>query len=69
MLYECFPNQFHQPKRLATTDLDKTREIPKDLNTRLHNQTPPPLILLFSPQLQGCALAPNLSLIGSIPWI
>ena len=38
MLDECFPSQFHQPKRVLATDLDKTQEIPKDLNTKLHNR-------------------------------
>ena len=37
MLEECFPNQFHQLKRVSATDLDKTHEIPKDLKTKLHN--------------------------------
>ena len=36
-------------------------------NTSKHIQTP--LILLFSPQSQGSILAPNLPLLGSIPWI
>ena len=38
MLDKCFPDQFHQPKRVSATDLSKTHEIPKDLNTKLHNQ-------------------------------
>ena len=38
MLNECFPSQFHQPKRVPATDLGKTQEIPKDLNTKLHNR-------------------------------
>ena len=37
MLDKCFLGQFHQPKRVSTTDLSKTHEIPKDLNTKLHN--------------------------------
>ena len=37
MLDECFLGQFHQPKRVSTTVLGKTYEIPKDLNTKLHN--------------------------------
>ena len=37
MIDECFPGQFHQPKRVSATDLGKTQEIPKDLNTKLHN--------------------------------
>ena len=31
MLEECFPNKFHQPKSVSTTDVGKTQEIPKDL--------------------------------------
>ena len=38
MLDECFPNQFHQPKRVSAIDLSKTHEIPKDLKTKLHNR-------------------------------
>ena len=38
MLDECFPNQFHRPKRVSAIDLGKTHEIPKDLETKLHNQ-------------------------------
>ena len=38
MLDECFLGQFHQPKRVSATDLGKTQEIPKDLNTKLHNR-------------------------------
>ena len=38
MLKECFPNQFIQPKRVATTNFGKTHEIPKDLKTKLYNQ-------------------------------
>ena len=37
-LDECFPNQFHQPKRVSATNLSKTQEIPKDLKIKLHNQ-------------------------------
>ena len=37
MLDECFPSQFHQPKRVFATVLGKIHEIPKDLNTKLHN--------------------------------
>ena len=35
---ECFPNQFHQLKRVSAIDLGKTHEIPKDLKAKLHNQ-------------------------------
>ena len=38
MLNECFPGQFHQPNRVSATNLGKTQENPKDLNTKLHNQ-------------------------------
>ena len=38
MLKECFPNQFHQPKRVSTINLGKTHEMPKDLKTKLHNR-------------------------------
>ena len=38
ILDECFQSQSHQPKRVSTTDLGKTQEIPKDLNTKLHNR-------------------------------
>ena len=38
MLDNCFPGHFHQPKRVSAIDLGKTQEIPKDLNTKLHNQ-------------------------------
>ena len=37
MLNKCFPGQFHQPKRVSATVLGRTHEIPKDLNTKLHN--------------------------------
>ena len=37
MLDECFPNQFHQPKRKLGTVLGRTHEIRKDLRTKLHN--------------------------------
>ena len=33
MLDERFPNQFHQPKRKSTTDLERTHEISKVLKT------------------------------------
>ena len=38
MLDECFPNQFHQPRRVSATDLGKTHKIPKDLKTKLHSR-------------------------------
>ena len=38
MLDECFPGQFHQWKRVSATDLGKAQEIPKELNTKLHNR-------------------------------
>ena len=38
MLDECFPNQFHQQKRISATNLGKTYEIPKDLKVKLHNR-------------------------------
>ena len=38
MLDKYFPGQFHQPKRVPATNLGKTQEIPKDLNTKLHNR-------------------------------
>ena len=38
MLDKCFPGQFHQPNRVSATDLGKTQENPKDLNTKLYNQ-------------------------------
>ena len=37
MLEGCFPDQFHQSKRVSATDLGKAHEIPKDLKTKLHN--------------------------------
>ena len=43
MLDACFPGQFHQPNRVTATDLGKTQEIPKDLNTK--DQTPQPMSL------------------------
>ena len=38
MLDECFPNQFHQPKRKFATDLERTHGIPKVLKTKLHKR-------------------------------
>ena len=38
MLDECFPNQFHQPKRKSSTDLERTHGIPKVLKTKLHKR-------------------------------
>ena len=38
MLDECFPNQFHQPKRKSATDLERTHGIPKVLKTELHKR-------------------------------
>ena len=38
MLDKCFPSQFHQPKRVSTTDLGKIQENPKDLSTKVHNR-------------------------------
>ena len=38
MLDKCFPGQFYQPNRVSATDLGKTQENPKDLNTKLHNR-------------------------------
>ena len=38
MLDTCFPSQFHQPNKVSATNLGKTQKIPKDLNTKLHNQ-------------------------------
>ena len=38
MLDKCFPNQFHQPRRVSATDLGKTHEFPKDLKTKLHSR-------------------------------
>ena len=37
MLDECFPNQFHQPKRKSATDREGTHKIPKVLKTKLHS--------------------------------
>ena len=37
MLEGCFPNQFHQPKRVSATNLGKTHEISKDLKTKLYS--------------------------------
>ena len=38
ILDKCFPCQFYHPKRVSATDLGKTQETPKDLNTKLHNR-------------------------------
>ena len=38
MLDKCFPGQFHQSNKGSITDLGKTQENPKDLNTKLHNR-------------------------------
>ena len=38
ILDKCFLGQFHQPNGVSTTDLSKTQENPKDLNTKLHNR-------------------------------
>ena len=38
MLDKCFPNQFHQPKRKSTTDLERTHGIPKFLKTKLYKR-------------------------------
>ena len=38
ILDKCFPCQLYHPKRVSATDLGKTQETPKDLNTKLHNR-------------------------------
>ena len=38
MVDECFPSQFHPPKRISETVHGKTHGTPNDLKTKLHNR-------------------------------